>query len=935
MKISVKFNGSFRRLIKAVNVALGILSIFLIVGLGCSYFDKKIPVPNFVSDAISSALAKQGMSVEFSSIYMGLDLSIVLNDVRLRVHGTSNDFFRAEKVCAGLRPIYLFYKKIPIRYVSVVGAEALQCFGDNKTGIKNIDFMLRFGLENYRLDLFKFNVHNLKFSATGEVENDFEIDDIEEIVVLIGGQIPESKNKKQADSLTLMKVIKQYDAVLASVVGAKSYFQMVETPSIDLNFRFLRGGKNFINLDLITPSAKLEIAKEEYSFENLKVLFQYANSDARKQIKVFANVNELRTSLQKFSVSNISARTGLSVNSKDIVLNDVDLSARKLEFDGTVIENIFIGKENLSSTSFKDGWKIFLSRDKTSFAAMVSITDDNTIKCNFSGDLALEPIFERKELADIPELKDFDFPHGINLSGNVSYKIGEAFPELDAHIEVSDSVIMCLDIDTLSADVAMKDGVLYCTNINAKSKEGWGASGNFIQNLKNNAYDIEVKGNLRPMAIAHFMEDWWTKVMGAFTFVDEKRLPFADVRVEGVWGAPENIWCYGFVSGQDALYNGSKFDKFSLYVWVNPTRITLYDVAISTENGARKGECFIEWLYDDAGGLDSYDKQRLFLRSNLNSAELIALGGEDAKEVLDVVIFENPPELTLSALLFNSSNNPKKLNDIFNAQIRATGGVSVEMIRLENATFSARSDKINTEIYDAKFTFCGGDATGNVNLKRAKSTMFADGSASVSKMNQGEFFKFLSSLGTSNSSENTQNNSAEKMLGGDANGEVTATLALKGDVKNMSQAQGRGEVLIDSKDFLKLNLFGGISKAFSSIGVPVGAFDISNVSANYELSGGELRLSPVEMTGPALRIVGAAAYVLETDAVRGELKAYPFDKVDNQIMSAVNRIVNPIMDTVRVTVGGTLSDPEFWAKITPVDVIRSEKKTIERIDKSL
>ncbi len=935
MNILEKFNGSFRRLLKAINVALGVLSIFLIIGLGCSYFDKKIPMPNFVADFISDSLAKQGMAVEFSSIHMGLDLSIVLNDVRLRVHGTSNDFFRAEKVSAGIRPIYLFYKKIPIRYVSVVGAEALQCFGDSRAGIKNIDFMLRIGLENYRLDFFKFDVHNLTFSASGEIENDFEINDIEEIVAIISGTIPEKKNKKSAEKLTLMEVMKQYDAALERIVGAKPYFKMVENPSVDLNFAFLEGGKNFINLELTTPTAKLEIAKSEYSFENLRVQFRYANSDARKQFKVFANVNELKAVAQKFSVSNISARTGVSVNSKDIVLHDVDLSARKLEFDGTVIENIFIGKENLSSTSFKDGWKIFLSRDKTSFGAIVSVSDDNTIKCDFSGDLSLEPIFARKELADIPELKDFDFPHGINLSGKATYKIGEAFPEIDAHIEVSDSVIMRLDIDTLSADVAVKDGILYCTNIKAKSKEGWGASGNFIQNLKNNAYDIEVKGNLRPMAIAHFMEDWWTKVMGSFTFVDEKRLPFADVRVEGVWGAPENIWCYGFVSGQDALYNGSKFDKFSLYVWVNPTRITLYDVAISTANGARKGECFIEWLYEDAGGLDSYDKQRLFLRSNLNSSELIALGGEDAKEVLDVVIFENPPELTLSAVLFNSSNNPKKLDDIFNAQIQALGRVSVEMIHLENATFSARSDKINTEIYDAKFSFCGGDATGSVNLKREKSTMFADGIASVSKMNQGEFFKFLSSLGTSGTEENSQNNSTEKMLGGDANGEVSATLALKGDVKNMSQAQGRGEVHIDSKDFLKLNLFGGISKAFSSIGVPVGAFDISNVSANYELSGGVLKLSPVEMAGPALRIVGAAAYTLETDAVRGELKAYPFDKVDNQIMSAVNRIVNPIMDTVRVTVEGTLSEPEFSAKITPIDVIRSEKKTIERIDKSL
>ena len=84
-----------------------------------------------------------------------------------------------------------------------------------------------------------------------------------------------------------------------------------------------------------------------------------------------------------------------------------------------------------------------------------------------------------------------------------------------------------------------------------------------------------------------------------------------------------------------------------------------------------------------------------------------------------------------------------------------------------------------------------------------------------------------------------------------------------------------------------------------------------------------------------MRVIGATVYVFSDDTVRGELKAYPFDNVRSALVSAVNKVVNPIMDSVRVSVSGTISDPKFSARITPVDIIRSEEKVIERIDGAL
>ncbi len=933
MKKAEKSCGIFWRLLKIVNVFLAVSATFLSIGLYCSAFDKKISVPDFIVKLMAGVLNENGVDVKFTSVHLGLDFSIVLSDVHLRAHGTPNDFFRANQVNVGVDIFRLFCGKVPVRYISVAGGEATQAYEKKPPVIRNIDLMLNVGLENYGLDFFRFRIHNFDFSATGKIEEGFSIKDIENLMAILSAKFSGGKVPKQVQKPTFAEIIRQYDDALSGLSIAKNYFEMFSSASVDFSFGLLKGGINFINFDLISSGAKLTFSGNECNFDNLNLVLRYANTNTRERVFTTLKVDELKSPSVKMSVRNVNVRSGIHINSKDIALYDIDFSAKQIEYDGTSIDNVLVSKKLLSSTSFKEDWHFFIFDENTRLSGDVSVNGDDIVDCRVDGSIALEPLFARKELSDIPELKDFNFPHGINLSADIKYEIGADYPVVDARIDVSDSIIMRLDIDSLSADVSLKDGVLNCTNIKAQSKEGWGAKGSYIQNFKNNAYDIEVVGNLRPMAIAHFMEPWWSKIMGSFSFADNKQMPFADVRVEGVWGAPENIWCFGFVDGENALYNGSKFDAFSLYIWVNPTRISLYDIAISTGYGARKGRCFIEWLYDGDQGLDSFDKQRLFLKSNLNDIELVSLGGEDAKEIFDVVKFENPPELVLSALMYNSSNNPKNKRDIFNAEIRSVGKVSVEMIHLENAHFFARSDKINTEIYDAQFSFCDGVAMGQVDLVKQGNTMLADGSAQASKMNQGRFFKFLSSLGSAE--ESSTGNSTEKMLGGDSDGEVSASLSLKGDVKNMSQAEGKGEVLINSEDFLKLNLFGEISKAFDSLGVPVGSFKINKVQTDFELSRGELKLSPVEMSGPALRIIGAVVYVLSNDSVRGEIKAYPFDKVENKIISAVNTLVNPIMDTVRVIVSGTLSEPEFSAKISPADVIRSEKNVIERIDKSL
>ena len=892
------------------------------------YTGARLPVPDAWVGRLRNALGDRGITLDFSTVWLGFDFSIHIDDASLRLHGTPSPFLSAGSVCVGVDPLFALNDSLPVRFVRVDSAEVYSPLSSADENAR-IAGNLSLRASPSSLDYMVFDFMGIEVECSGKFDKDATYSDIINIFQILGKWSGGGAAKPPSDETTPERIAAIAEEISSPDNKVAAHLNAFENKKLKIEFGFLKTG-SFINAEAYCDrfnSSKM--GSFGVSAEGIKITLNYVNTDRKDRIGVFAGARKLSCPNFNVCATNVLLNSGVEVSSKAIELYDVDLSAADIEVDGTRFDNVMLSKDRLSRESYADGWRFLVSSGANRFGGVARLPSGGKTSIDFGGNVSIDNLLSRKEFSSIPEIKDFSFPHGVNIKGRLEYEFGHTFPEMTARIDASDCEVMRLQIDSMSADVVLEGGILKCTDIRAKSKEGWSAEGTYEQNFINNAYDICVRGNLRPMAIAHFMEPWWARIMGSFAFEKNAQMPYADIRVEGTWGAPENIWCFGYVEGQNAVYSGSKFDAFSTYIWVNPTRISLYDVKMRAQN--RRGRCFIEWLYDGGKGLTSYDRQRLKLKSNLNDRELISLGGADAKEVLDVVAFENPPDLELNALMFNPDNNPKSLKDIFNAKISAKGRMSVEMINLDDPVFEAFSDKTDTDIKNAFFKFCGGEGNGILHLKKAKNTVLVDGRAHAEKMNQGLFFDFLSSLG----GDADGDDDSESMLGGDADGEVSADIHLKGDVKNMAESIGHGVVSIDSKDFMRLNLFGRISKAFSSIGLPVGTFDITRVNSEFSISDGKLRLSPLEMEGPAMRIIGAASYTFKDDSVRGELKAYPFENVSNRIVSVVNKIVNPIMDTVRVTVSGTLADPEFWAKITPADVIRNEKKVIEGMDKSL
>ena len=419
----------------------------------------------------------------------------------------------------------------------------------------------------------------------------------------------------------------------------------------------------------------------------------------------------------------------------------------------------------------------------------------------------------------------------------------------------------------------------------------------------------------------------------------------------------------------DALYNGSKFDEFSLNVWVNPSRISLYDIRLRCQNRNAHGN--VQWLYG-AKGLTRFDRQTLFIVSGLSPAELVSLGGKDVSDIFEVVKFSEPPEITVSGLMRNPANNPDNLPDIFNVSGFAPKQTRIETAVLQNLRFSAKSDKILTSVDEASFAFCGGHADGKITLEKKDGKMLFDASAKASKMNQAEFTKFLITLDPSKDLEdseepsgqvgaavkgtgenlqaadtrtgksgvtNSKKEGAERrekgFLDGGESGLVDMTLSLKGDVADIAHSVGSGHATLKNPDLMKLNMFGVLSRAFAALRLPLGTFEITYANSAVRIHGGVVEFPDLEMGGDAMRIKGAASYDFVNDDIDAAMVMYPFDGAKGMIMTGIATLVSPISSVIQVTVDGKISDPSVGMQVKPLNLIQSGDKILENIRESL
>lgn len=923
---------TFWRSLAALNVFLFVLAVFQSAVCAVLYWNAAVPLPEWLCAAIKAEAEEAGVIVDFAQARADCGGNVSLENVSLRFDGTPEDFFFAQRVSASFRIAPLAFGRIVPRSVRVLDARIAPTYagvGKNPViGSVYLDLSKRG--QWWRVSALNFKAGRLCAAVSGVANANTDFD------ALLSAFSPRTSETGSKNPPKKLSVSQKFDLLFEKYPGAKKYLDCLSAPDLNLNFAVF-DALNY-RADIAFVSGGGAFSEGGFSAEvknfTLNASCRSDSDGAKVSARLFAE-NFSGENLP--TLGDVEMRADILPNPDSPALENLDIAVSNISYGGSEIGNIRIRKRSLDFSNWRGNWGVFASFGLHRFGGSLSLSENFDADFKFDGTVDPKLLLDRPELADIPELKQLSFPSGIAIAGGVKYLADSKNVAVRTNVRAENCIVMDIPVSDVSGEVVFDsaEGVLSAQNLSVETVEGWRVRGAYIQDMNTSQYRVRVAGDIRPMAIAHFMAPWWAHVMKDFKFGGNSNFPRADVSVEGTWGKPEYIWCYARASGGNAQYSGAKFSSFALHVLVNPERITLFDVDINADGRRASGQ--IEWLYF-GDGITTFDEQRIFFDSELDSRELLALGGDDVREVLDVVDFKVPPKLSFSAVLRNPSNNPKKLRDIYNVSAEVAGDtVVLEKATLGNAKFTARSDKIDTQIENATFEFCGGAAEGNVELRKSGSTILFDGNMTADKMNQAELTDFFRSLASSkpDGGEAGGGEKSKPIVDGGENGFVTMSVSLKGDADKIELLDGSGYVSLENSDLIRLNLFGVLSRALSAMRLPLGSFDITYAYSPFEVGGGAVKFPKLEMGGPVMQIKGAAAYDYLRDDIDAALAIRPFGGLTMPIVSSVASLINPLANTVEVSLDGKLEDPKVGVKVNPIKILQSEKSLIEDIRESL
>ncbi len=889
-----------------------------------------IPLPDFADEKLKAAFEEMGYSVKYGALRLGLSGSLDIDSVAVRFAGTPANFFKAAKLRISFLTLPLLRGEFRIRRAEVADGRLGATYADIDSNPVLRDIYACAGNLGgwWKIEALSFRAGNLLVDARGDVNENF---DFSKFAQRLAPRAAAPKNAggvpKKADARSYAELV---DSVSAFAPTLAKYSGVFGDPVLDLNFNFDSRGGNRIRAGLRSGTAAFGVSGRNVRARDVFIALRCGSpGGGDEKIEAFFSAKEL-VSDGFAKLENIAARTEVAAGAENYRFENTGLWAKKIEFGGTVVDNVLVQRDRAGEAPWWGVWKVFAAAGSQRLAADADVLkkgDSFGIRADFMCDADPAEVFRRGEFLGIEELEKFSFPDGVEMRGTLDYdgKTGKVLVRGD--VEASSPVVMDIPVKFCRARAYFDGEVFEASDIAVETAEGWKLEGFFTQNLKNMEYSIGVKGNLRPAAISHFMAPWWGRIMSSFSF-GEGNFPFGDVRVDGTWGKPEFIWCFARAEGGNASYCGAEFSRFGVDVYASPERISLFNLAVKARDGTADG--FVEWLYGK-DGITAFEKQRIFLESNLDAGALAALGGDDAREVLDEVRFSKAPRISFNAELCNRRTDPRG-RDVFNVTAFGPGRTDVGGVGLWNLGFKAESDGANILVEDASFKFCEGDAKGSVFLTRRPGggTDFKANLSAVG-MDQDEFTAFLASLGGGSAEGGKSGKTAETPA---EKGTVEVEASLSGNLNDMARVSGGGYAQVENKGLGKLHLFGMLSRALSALRLPLGSFDITYARSPFGIADGKVDFTMLEIGGPVMRIKGAASYDFVRDNVDAAFLLTPFGGISLPIVDNVVSLINPITNTVQIKVDGPLESPTFGVGLDLSNALKSDEKIIEDMKKS-
>ncbi|MBR4598284.1 MAG: hypothetical protein IKO42_07815, partial [Opitutales bacterium] len=554
---------------------LFLLLVFLLLALTAASFfaDISISVPLYLKGKIEGAASVDGFEIEAKNMRLRLNGGLDFDGLKISFKDSKAPLFTADKLGVDFKIFTMAAGKFELRNLRLRNAAVYSGFGANSQSavLEKIILDISKSGAYYKIACPSVNFENLSADIRGRVHEKF-------LLKNIGGGGSE-KNPYKA-----------WDDFCASAHSLKGWIGKFDRPFVSADFEIGAGGNLSAKLAARSGAAALSLSGKEIKISALKTeCLLEKNSDLFNAKFGFKALNPACG--EEISAKDLCVWGGANLageGSCGLALSVLDLNFynAKIEYAQAEKEAVCFSEFNDAQSLNLDGLRAFFKIGGGNFSAQFG-GNPRDFNVDFGGNLLPEELMKCSLIPPAEELKLFKFSRrGAFLFGRAGVKIPpENPPEIcvSAFLDIPCATLFGVEVQSLSGGLTYDhaSGEFWANDAFAVSDEGWSLSAQIYQNLKNYDYKFFFTGSLRPAAIDHLMEKWWVEIFGEFKF--DKSFPHTDIAVHGTWGKPEIMYVYGDVWLENAYRGGVKFDKASLSVWVNPSRICIYNLNVENQ----------------------------------------------------------------------------------------------------------------------------------------------------------------------------------------------------------------------------------------------------------------------------------------------------------------------------------------------------------------
>lgn len=924
-----------------LNVALALFFIvqtLLLTGM-LTGFD--VEVPQGICEKFENILSEQGIKFRAESITIDMQGRLDFKNLSVGLTGIERNIFEARSAHIGFDMFELLLGNPVFKSFDLRGGKAYPIYAadDSKLLCDCLEISISRRGAFYKLENSNANVGKLCVILNGEIPVKF-------LANLTNSKVDSARDSAQAEAPELSaKIMKFWDEASKKAFELQGYLSGLEKPVIIAEFEVDKKSAIRARARAFVESVKIAVKDELISVKNARAFASYNSAQSPESLMVSAvsgEVNAYGASAKNSAISGVLNFKKASLSSTRALLINAEYKSVRAKYLG-------VYKNNLAQDDYVDDWAI---NAKIGSGVILAKTNGSlkNFKVVFESELDCAELLKCSLIPQIPELKMFAFKKPIMLSGSGLFDLeGEFDCNIKANFLIDDALFFGVETKSVQGGLTYNfaNGKFWAKDVQVVSPEGWQIGGDVYQNLKDYEYRFLLTGSLRPMAIAHFMEPWWTDVFSDFKF-SKGHFPRADISVAGQWGAPEYIYVYGNVVADGGIRNGVEFEKASLDIWVNPSHIAILNLYAANENRTLTGA--LDWTYPEHK-LTRYDINKVFAKSTLNKRELIAMGGERVKDVVKILDFYNAPQISLKLFMPNPAThkNPK---DTANLDYFAEGLTKAGKFNLQNLKFKAFANGDDIEIRGATFNFGGGEGSGNIDLSKvdAKDCFRAD--IKLKNANQYDFVETLQSLGET--PQEDKNSDVKSVVKSDVKsvaksdgkkdnsldesykkGLVSGTVKIEGFTDDAKSIKARGKAQLVNKDLAEIHILGAISRTASAMSIPLGSFDMTSASSDFEISDGVASFPTLKIEGDTAIITGQARYNFIDDDITAKAIFAPFAAVKIPVFSQIMAIADPILSVVQISLNGKFDDPQVSLSLKPFNMFKNETRILQDMGKRI